>query len=183
MEQAYLISVSGSSPRVRGTLVSDTKVKRVVGIIPACAGNTSQLSTYAMSTWDHPRVCGEHAIASVYDESIPGSSPRVRGTLCRPSRYRPDPGIIPACAGNTLSSRTWRRRTRDHPRVCGEHSTPKRLCVCDSGSSPRVRGTLHAEKALRVRHGIIPACAGNTIVENVVEELSRDHPRVCGEHR
>ena len=141
MEQAYLISVSGSSPRVRGTLVSDTKVKRVVGIIPACAGNTSQLSTYAMSTWDHPRVCGEHEIASVNDESIPGSSPRVRGTLCRPSRYRPDPGIIPACAGNTLSSRTWRRRTRDHTRVCGEHSTPKRLCVCDTGSSPRVRGT------------------------------------------
>ena len=72
----------GSSPRVRGTLFRHTSLGRDVGIIPACAGNTDELSK-AVKAKD-------------------GSSPRVRGTLHEESFPLAPAGIIPACAGNTL---------------------------------------------------------------------------------
>ena len=51
----------GSSPRVRGTPVCFTENAARMGIIPACAGNTSPDRPAAAEAWDHPRVCGEHA--------------------------------------------------------------------------------------------------------------------------
>ena len=51
-----------------------------------------------------------------------------------------------------------------------------------SGSSPRMRGTLHFVKLVHLRHGIIPAYAGNTPVRLGRSLPCRDHPRVCGEH-
>ena len=50
----------GSSPRVRGTLLPSQRSARKNGIIPACAGNTSVVSTDSWPRRDHPRVCGEH---------------------------------------------------------------------------------------------------------------------------
>ena len=51
----------GSSPRVRGTRDDAVVVLGHDGIIPACAGNTSAYRLVSSATWDHPRVCGEHA--------------------------------------------------------------------------------------------------------------------------
>ena len=31
-----------------------------LGIIPALAGNTSQMGTHSLLLRDHPRACGEH---------------------------------------------------------------------------------------------------------------------------
>ena len=50
------------------------------------------------------------------------------------------------------------------------------------GSSPRVRGTLRGRRAWRPRAGIIPACAGNTLLAYGLISNLEDHPRVCGEH-
>ena len=51
------------------------------------------------------------------------------------------------------------------------------------GSSPRVRGT-HLDQTLSLNlGGIIPACAGNTTRGESEDCTTRDHPRVCGEHR
>ena len=71
-------------------------------------------------------------------------------------------GIIPAYAGNTKSCPSPSRRSRDHPRVCGEHSHILGWRDATMGSSPRMRGT----HTLRNEH----------------EQYHRDHPRVCGEH-
>ena len=91
-------------------------------------------------------------------------------------------GIIPACAGNTRDQSGQISASRDHPRVCGEHTVSACRCASRSGSSPRVRGTLHDPRR-PVRHpGIIPACAGNTAVVSSAWLLVGDHPRVCGEH-
>ena len=174
---------SGSSPRVRGTPDHAPGPSRIHGIIPACAGNTRGLRRSSEHIRDHPRVCGEHWYRNVHVATFPGSSPRVRGTprvvLCR----RRGAGIIPACAGNTSSCRPLRASRRDHPRVCGEHSTLSPLWAAKSGSSPRVRGTLLAVTVFAVVLGIIPACAGNTPVPVDSSCNRRDHPRVCGEHR
>ena len=50
------------------------------------------------------------------------------------------------------------------------------------GSSPRMRGTQTILPSSRLAAGIIPAYAGNTSTHTPRNLISRDHPRVCGEH-
>ena len=152
----------GSSPRVRGTHFNRAREGRVFGIIPACAGNTGACPSRRCAPGDHPRVCGDHPEKVQAVEADAGSSPRVRGTRQRLLVGAVLVGIIPACAGNTNSSRHRASRTRDHPRVCGEHPDSCGFVARYAGSSPRVRGT--PEFVIRGRYelGIIPACAGNT---------------------
>ena len=92
----------GSSPRVRGTLQDAQGRQRRAGIIPACAGNTNRHHRNPHSCRDHPRVCGEHPCVPPRNLRHTGSSPRVRGTPSASSSPATRPGIIPACAGNTL---------------------------------------------------------------------------------
>ena len=54
------MTVRGSSPRMRGTLVRVLGLACSAGIIPAYAGNTCLISRIGNCTRDHPRVCGEH---------------------------------------------------------------------------------------------------------------------------
>ena len=127
-------------------------------------------------------MCGEHHLVQRERLLRQGSSPRVRGTQDRTGRHRHDPGIIPACAGNTVVFSNECRFSQDHPRVCGEHPGLLVLPKDTTGSSPRVRGT-HPPMVLRpVPDGIIPACAGNTRPCGPRCCSPRDHPRVCGEH-
>ena len=51
---------AGSSPRMRGTLVSILRNHATPRIIPAYAGNTMSRIHRTAGTRDHPRVCGEH---------------------------------------------------------------------------------------------------------------------------
>ena len=152
----------GSSPRVRGTPRPPSNALNPTGIIPACAGNTSRMQSRAQAPRDHPRVCGEHPIDHVIEEHARGSSPRVRGTLDSIEIDGDATGIIPACAGNTISNKKRPSPGRDHPRVCGEHLRIRPGCSPAMGSSPRVRGTQGDEQWVCRDRGIIPACAGNT---------------------
>ena len=153
----------GSSPRVRGTLGGRVVAAVRRGIIPACAGNTESTTKNILPPEDHPRVCGEHHMVSSSFSSRSGSSPRVRGTLALSRNAVPSPGIIPACAGNTVAA------------VRG---------VCElGGSSPRVRGTQLRSHGRLFDAGIIPACAGNTEARKFRDIPGWDHPRVCGEHK
>ena len=111
----------GSSPRMRGTLSHAVEFSLHAGIIPAYAGNTILLSPTMVFRWDHPRVCGEHSFAVCWIRRKRGSSPRMRGTLLLVSALPASAGIIPAYAGNTPAAQMLECRTRDHPRVCGEH--------------------------------------------------------------
>ena len=94
-------SFGGSSPRVRGTQLRVVEDAPCLGIIPACAGNTSYDKNAGDATGDHPRVCGEHVQGPVLFGHLPGSSPRVRGTQEAAGLSAVLRGIIPACAGNT----------------------------------------------------------------------------------
>ena len=172
----------GSSPRMRGTLRPAQRLRGVLGIIPAYAGNTLQSVTHLAALRDHPRVCGEHCSLGARMAEYTGSSPRMRGTrLC--DHVPPNVhGIIPAYAGNTLCSSSCHRTTRDHPRVCGEHCSSRCRAAFPTGSSPRMRGTPPGGAAHRTRSGIIPAYAGNTRRWQRIHDHEWDHPRVCGEH-
>ena len=162
MASSGVRACSGSSPRMRGTLVQSVDAERGDGIIPAYAGNTGTMFIVESAKGDHPRVCGEHLDLHIQAVESAGSSPRMRGTRERHDRRFSRRGIIPAYAGNTY---TWRRRClrgRDHPRVCGEHVRFDFAPAADWGSSPRMRGTPYTVGALGWATGIIPAYAGNT---------------------
>ena len=51
-----------------------------------------------------------------------------------------------------------------------------------SGSSPRMRGALSPHIAGIGFLGIIPAYAGSTLPDKCMHVITKDHPRVCGEH-
>ena len=89
--------------------------------------------------------------------------------------------IIPACAGNSMTSLMTTIGTSDHPRVCGEQFGFKGRKANFFGSSPRVRGTAPLRTAPLRSARIIPACAGNRSQERPEGRQSSDHPRVCGE--
>ena len=54
--------------------------------------------------------------------------------------------------------------------------------VSSWGSSPHVRGARQLVLDVLVGLGIIPACAGSTLIQMSTAGTSRDHPRMCGEH-
>ena len=147
---------------MRGTPSYDAGNGSQVGIIPAYAGNTFLLSTWGVRLRDHPRVCGEHRKPFARRFPPQGSSPRMRGTLARVSHLRPQPGIIPAYAGNTPAGNWSDYYNWDHPRVCGEHLANGLIGVMVRGSSPRMRGTHEPSISQNLFFGIIPAYAGNT---------------------
>ena len=91
-------------------------------------------------------------------------------------------GIIPAYAGNTCHLVGAAGLFEDHPRVCGEHRHRAAIAGRAQGSSPRMRGTRVEPHHRGLGGGIIPAYAGNTILEARSRNEDRDHPRVCGEH-
>ena len=152
----------GSSPHTRGTPDEVHVDARENGIIPAYAGNTPWEAAYRVLAWDHPRIRGEHGASYYVMSPAQGSSPHTRGT---PIDYRnplAEVGIIPAYAGNTPFPRAPRARTRDHPRIRGEHSGQVAMIALDPGSSPHTRGTHDGRESFGISGGIIPAYAGNT---------------------
>ena len=133
---------AGSSPRMRGTLFSQKVSMSEERIIPAYAGNTKDYRKHTPHIRDHPRVCGEHLPDTLTTSKPEGSSPRMRGTpIMGPAGTGLD-GIIPAYAGNTVRMACLSSARRDHPRVCGEHSSVAVMEQPGMGSSPRMRGTL-----------------------------------------
>ena len=156
----------GSSPRVRGKLLNGHLMAAFVGLIPACAGKTRLLRHPARRRPAHPRVCGENTSLPVCQLLLPGSSPRVRGKQGRNRCPASLQGLIPACAGKTITKGETHHESAAHPRLCGENCSAQGLAQGSVGSSPRVRG----KRVMGVRplscEGLIPACAGKTHAGN-----------------
>ena len=167
---------------MRGTPYADGADLNQLGIIPAYAGNTQVAHVKSLALRDHPRVCGEHFSEQFERINKTGSSPRMRGTRMISSDFLTYLGIIPAYAGNTCWTLSTLRELQDHPRVCGEHLSRHAWSARLAGSSPRMRGTPLQYACRRIRHGIIPAYAGNTSLHDPDSKQLGDHPRVCGEH-
>ena len=167
---------------MRGTLQVTQVEREAVGIIPAYAGNTWPPAVAWCKAWDHPRVCGEHAVREDEIAFRRGSSPRMRGTPVASVTIRSMAGIIPAYAGNTVPYAFRPPSLGDHPRVCGEHDKKGGFTTWHLGSSPRMRGTQAMMLPAVSAAGIIPAYAGNTLDVHWSSPFVRDHPRVCGEH-
>ena len=125
---------------------------------------------------------GEHAHRPMIAKPSVGSSPRARGAPAPLGRRDRADGIIPACAGSTDKSLLHVGVYRDHPRVRGEHAVVGLDMGVASGSFPRARGARAGPPLLSGEQGIIPACAGSTTAGRTRAVVTRDHPRVRGEH-
>ena len=109
-----------------------------------------------------------------------GSSPRVRGRLRANGEGWETEGLIPAGAGQTTEQ--WFRSLTlwAHPRGCGADEVCPPQLVPGAGSSPRVRGRQCGNSAGPAPVGLIPAGAGQTLVNTVFAVSPRAHPRGCG---
>ena len=172
----------GSSPRVRGKQRPCWKHCNSAGLIPACAGKTSCAPSCHAAPRAHPRVCGENHASTSSRSRETGSSPRVRGKQMRHYRRQLEGRLIPACAGKTAQWSSHGGFCRAHPRVCGENANWTRLQMNPIGSSPRVRGKLTKLDSLKRTSGLIPACAGKTLIAAQIQGFPGAHPRVCGEN-
>ena len=129
----------------------------------------------------HPRVCGELHIDSAALAAVCGSSPRVRGTPSPLADRVNTVRFIPACAGNSRSTRRPFVLQAVHPRVCGELGLGPADRLYTFGSSPRVRGTRRGGRRAGDGRRFIPACAGNSCMRSRSDGMPPVHPRVCGE--
>ncbi len=176
------MALRGSSPPARGARRPTVLQQPCGGIIPACAGSTSSSSIRGSTTWDHPRLRGEHQAGSRQRVQTLGSSPPARGAQSEGVRVGFAVRIIPACAGSTGCSLVHLGSAPDHPRLRGEHG---RSTVPDRpsfGSSPPARGARGQAHRMAEPGGIIPACAGSTGAVRFSGSAEADHPRLRGEH-
>ncbi len=158
----YSIIVPGSSPHTRGAPYSGPHESIRDGIIPAYAGSTPSGTGRAGISRDHPRIRGEHAVATVKFIWEGGSSPHTRGAP-------------PGGRGGVVS-------LRDHPRIRGEHMHVYPPVSRFDGSSPHTRGALYLKVHLLRCPRIIPAYAGSTSPAPAPSSAQSDHPRIRGEH-
>ena len=135
-----------------------------------------------LSKWAHPRVGGENKASDGEDIAEYGSSPRGRGKPFVVGAAGFGPGLIPAWAGKTPSSRPRSTERRAHPRVGGENRQPPPYGAVRVGSSPRGRGKLIPRAGIPGVAGLIPAWAGKTPPGQHTAARSRAHPRVGGEN-
>ena len=126
-------------------------------------------------------MCGEKSFRICIRISDFISPPRVRGKEVCPAEVCPAEDITPACAGKRVQFVDRAAHLRDHPRVCGEKSTPQASFIFAEGSPPRVRGKEYRPVYSRMTFGITPACAGKSSLCSRYLIMSDNHPRVCGE--
>ena len=97
--------LTGSSPLARGLQPEQHHPASRVGIIPARAGFTSNMSEEMCKLEDHPRSRGVYMNRRSPTGMAAGSSPLARGLLARSRSAGRGGRIIPARAGFTARSR------------------------------------------------------------------------------
>ena len=134
------VSRCGSSPHTRGAPACAISARRRSRIIPAYAGSTVEELRQSEGFGDHPRIRGEHNTSRRADARRSGSSPHTRGAQTDGHRRATAGRIIPAYAGSTRIRPSRARKTSDHPRIRGEHSSTMTRTRSSCGSSPHTRG-------------------------------------------
>ena len=149
--------------------------------IPTCVGNGSVCPCALDRSPVHPHVCGEREVAVYSQTNLSGSSPRVWGTVGHPIGGFMMTRFIPTCVGNGLRGQRLVLRQPVHPHVCGERVVHLLLPLTVVGSSPRVWGTVCADRPSKYCNRFIPTCVGNGGLLKLITCWRAVHPHVCGE--
>ena len=113
--------------------------------------------------------------------SMGGSPPHMRGKAKKLLNHSDPARITPAYAGKSAKDLPTLSSWRDHPRVCGEKSQKGIQETDKVGSPPRMRGKEVQCPSHLSAKGITPAYAGKRSATTAMQQISWDHPRVCGE--
>ena len=89
--------------------------------------------------------------------------------------------ITPAYAGKRHRWNCRRKRTEDHPRLCGEKARQVLKLDKEEGSPPPMRGKVLSYAVQRLAGRITPAYAGKRHGARPKYHGKGDHPRLCGE--
>ena len=176
-----ILTFSGLSPRVQGSLDQRVGVPKIDGSIPAGAGKPKAGPLRVEGGWVYPRGCGEAACRPCRCEGARGLSPRVRGSQGPLARLHPPEGSIPAGAGKPVAGQASREAGQVYPRGCGEAFAFGAEPVPFEGLSPRVRGSRDQLATGARLRGSIPAGAGKPGGSPSPAALWRVYPRGCGE--
>ena len=176
----FSVGGGGSSPRVRSRRVSTRRTGMSPGIISACAEQTRRGDHWCNWDWDHLRVCGADSMLPMRTGAVMGSSPRVRSRRAAVAFAAGIDGIISACAEQTRLRARSPAVKWDHLRVCGADTYTSAWDSAGAGSSPRVRSRRLGGRDRPALHGIISACAEQTVRSRRRTCIVRDHLRVCG---
>ena len=180
VEECVEVDGVGSSPLARGLLDVRRDTVDLIRIIPARAGFTSGLRSWADPSGDHPRSRGVYIPGQESVAEATGSSPLARGLLSGFQYFGRQTGIIPARAGFTGIDPSPLTAVEDHPRSRGVYLVADPTGDCTGGSSPLARG-LHSLTTGGERNArIIPARAGFTGCHRSFQGLAADHPRSRG---
>ncbi len=105
----------------------------------------------------------------------------MRGTEAPRRQKTSSRRFIPAYAGNRHGNACQLTLIPVHPRVCGEQCVHASQHGSQTGSSPRMRGTVFACNNKVHMYRFIPAYAGNSARHRKCCSGFPVHPRVCGE--
>ena len=97
----------GSPPPMRGKAEFQLVFGDTVRITPAYAGKRSGFPAVEFYVEDHPRLCGEKLSVGLCSDKMTGSPPPMRGKDTERSIIRNPPGITPAYAGKSTTSRKF----------------------------------------------------------------------------
>ena len=128
-----------------------------------------------------PAYAGKRNHANSCNVLETGSPPPMRG---KGVAYRGDnivDRITPAYAGKSEFRKLGHNAYRDHPRLCGEKTSPLIPKISPVGSPPPMRGKANNGSYNFVLNGITPAYAGKSKKFWIVVIFIEDHPRLCGE--
>ena len=171
----------GSPPPMRGKGKLENLTRTIIRITPAYAGKSLHVVWFFVNVQDHPRLCGEKLVFLSLLILLLGSPPPMRGkahgSVCHLRHHR----ITPAYAGKRVDLCTISSRSKDHPRLCGEKRFHDVLLIFRRGSPPPMRGKAQSLHGRLYQWRITPAYAGKSPPASDKDQLSRDHPRLCGE--
>ncbi len=181
--QVSLAEQRGPPPHARGPPWPPYWLGSQMGTTPACAGTTGVPRRGPQIERDHPRMRGDHCLMPRTTLRRPGPPPHARGPPDGSVDQGPPTGTTPACAGTTRRTALARSNCGDHPRMRGDHVAKEAAAENPVGPPPHARGPRAAGHRPRGHRGTTPACAGTTPVAITPRSLSRDHPRMRGDHR
>ena len=170
----------GPSPRMRGNLREAQQFLKLLGAIPADAGEPPIRPTASYDEWGHPRGCGGTGFGHGPVRQVEGPSPRMRGNRLCVRDGQESHGAIPADAGEPHAGARGRRCGRGHPRGCGGTRFRLMTIRCIGGPSPRMRGNRGRRHRCMRGCGAIPADAGEPWMRGTFSNTIRGHPRGCG---
>ena len=114
------LTLSGSSPRVWGQVMTLQPFTPAIRIIPTRVGTRSKCLTHCMIQEDHPHACGDKRMLKKLTHTTLGSSPRVWGqastAIFKPKTIR----IIPTRVGTSDIGTSKALAFEDHPHACGD---------------------------------------------------------------